>query len=219
MKKLACIYTAAGSMPQMLERVFSEHAQQELTYNHIIDSGLIRDVIANGITPDMEERLHGLFTAARYCRPDLVVCTCSSIGEVAEKHAALHPETKLMRIDEPMCRRAAENYDRIAVMATLESTVLPSCDLIARLAKQSGREVTVMNYTAAEAFAPMIHGDMETATRIVLEKAEELRGKADVLVLAQASMGAFAAKLKQTLGNLPILNSIDCFADYLRDNL
>ena len=76
-----------------------------------------------------------------------------------------------------------------------------------------------MNYTAAEAFAPMIHGDMETATRIVLEKAEELRGKADVLVLAQASMGAFAAKLKQTLGDLPILNSIDCFADYLRDNL
>lgn len=60
---------------------------------------------------------------------DAVLCTCSTIGGVAERQAA-GLGVPVLRVDRPMAAEAAR-YDRIIVVAALRSTVEPTVALIA----------------------------------------------------------------------------------------
>ncbi len=207
MKRIACVYTAIGLHP-IMEKLFSEAVDDEVVFNHIIDSGMIRDVVAaDGITPDIEARLLGLFDSAAAIKPDIVVCTCSSIGEVAEKADALHPEVKILRVDEAMAREAVSKYSKIAVMSTLTTTVLPSCRLVERIAREEGKEVTVVSATANGVRSAQAAGREDLALEDIKKTASELCADgAQILLLAQASMAKYADDLHELLG-IPVLTS------------
>lgn len=214
MKRIACIYTAQGGLDKVVEKELTARLGA-LDFVHITDGALIRDIVAaGGVTPQLKKRTLALFDAACAAEPDLVLCTCSSIGEVAEEAAKLHPETRILRIDYAMARTAAEQYDRVAVMATLATTVGPSVRLIERLAQKKGKAVSVADATAARAFTAMVGGDMDKATEEVLRTAETCRG-AQCIVLAQASMARFADALRTALPGVPLLSSPDTCAELL----
>ena len=108
--------------------------------HHILDSGLIGDLVAaDGMTPQLEKRLTALYDAAATTDADLIIGACSSIGAFTEHYAAEHPEQNILRIDYPMAKYAAENGNKVVVMATLATTVSPSIELVQRLARQIGR--------------------------------------------------------------------------------
>lgn len=218
MKKLACVYTAGGGMPQVMEKVFESKLGQ-IRFNHISDSGMMRDLIADGgVTESTERRLLKLFDAAVGTDPDMVICTCSSIGEVAERAQAAHPEVKILRIDEAMALYAVEHYERIAVIATVETTVGPSCRLLERLAADLGKEISVVSGTAAEAFPLLLEGKKGEALRYIREKAVDLCGEADILLLAQASMCVFAEELSAATGK-PVIGSPELCAQEVAELL
>lgn len=219
MKRITCVHTGMGALPGIMEQKFTE-AVGETRFHHILDSGLIGDVIAaGGVTPEIEERLNGLFSAAAGTQPDVVVSTCSSIGEVAERYAAANPDVRMLRVDYPMARYAAENAGRVAVLATLATTVDPSVRLVQRLAAEMGREVTVVSAVAEGAFEAMISGNMDKATECVIRTAREKCMDADVVLLAQASMSNFMEALRETLGEKTILDSPSTCAGYLKEYL
>ena len=212
--KIACLYTGVG-LHNRIEPLLKQYLGEDVVFNHIMDSGIMRDIIADdGITPKTERRLLSLFKAAVLTEPDLVLCTCSSIGEVAEKAATLYPEVPIVRIDDAMARYAVEHYSRIAVMATLSTTVLPSCRLIERIAAQQGKSVKVVSATAEGAFPLLISGKPEEALERMKKTAAQLCGDADVLLLAQASMEAFAPQLHETTG-VPVFTSPELCAKQL----
>lgn len=219
MLKIACVYTGMGALVDNIEKKFSD-AVGEAKFHHILDSGLIGDVVAaNGMTTQLEARLEALFTAAAGTRPDILVSTCSSIGESAEVFAGKHPDTKVLRIDYPMAKYAAENANKVAVLATLETTVGPSSRLVERLAKEIGREVEVVSATAPGAFEALISGNMAAAAKAVVKTAKELCSDADVILLAQASMANFTDALRDALGDdVIMLDSPTTCAEYLREN-
>ena len=220
MKKITCVYTGLGGLVENIEKIFTE-ACGEVRFHHILDSGLIADVVdAGGVTPLLEKRINALFDAAATTEADVIVSTCSSIGDVARKYAAEHPEENLLSIDYPMAKYAAEKGKKVAVLATLSTTVEPSARLVQNLAREAGREVEIVKAVVPGAFEAMTHGDMKKATELVIKTAKELCKGADMILLAQASMSNFKPALVETLGeSVEFLESPASCAAYLKDSL
>lgn len=219
MKKITCVHTGMGGLPAAIERIFTE-ALGEVKFHHILDSGLIGDVVSSGgITAQIEKRLYALFDAAAATEADVIVSTCSSIGETAEAYAARHPEVKLLRIDYPMAKYAAEKGKKAAVLATLATTVEPSANLVETLAQEAGRKVEVVRAVAPGAFDAIRRGDMPKAEELIRNTAMEECQGADIILLAQASMSAFRSGLEKAFGKeVEFLESPASCAAYLKEN-
>ena len=94
MKRITCVYTGFGGLSDIVEKIFLD-ACGDVCFHHIADSGLIEDILSEGgVTPLLEKRLFALFDAAATTQPDIIVSTCSSIGETTRKYAAMHPELR-----------------------------------------------------------------------------------------------------------------------------
>lgn len=219
MRKIACVYTGLGALPNIIEEKL-KGAVGDCKIHHILDSNLMSDIIAKGCIDDsIEQRLFSLFDAACGTGADLVVCTCSSIGETAEKYMQSHPSANMLRIDYPMAYTSATQCKKVAVLATLETTVMPSCHLIQRLAAENGKEVDVVSSACPGAFEKMIAGDIPGAAAVIVDVAKDLCQGADMIVLAQASMSMFVDALKEALGDVVMLNSPDTCAAYLKETV
>jgi hypothetical protein len=121
-----------------------------------------------------------------------VLVTCSSIGEAAEQ-AGAQVDVPVLRVDAPMAadavRIAADGRGRIAVLATLESTLGPTGRLVERAA--DGAPVTVTTTVVPGAAERADAGDRNGADELIA--AAVRAADADVVVLAQASMAGAAA--------------------------
>ncbi|MBW5480507.1 aspartate/glutamate racemase family protein [Streptomyces bambusae] len=129
-----------------------------------------------------------------------VLCTCSTIGGVAE---ALAPAlgVPVLRVDRPMCAAAVRLGPRIEVLATVASTLAPTAALIE---EEAGPEpVRVRTWLVEGAWACFEADDTAGYLALVAAAADAVTD-ADAIVLAQASM-AGAADLVTT--RIPVLAS------------
>ncbi|MFE6130908.1 aspartate/glutamate racemase family protein [Streptomyces sp. NPDC056437] len=128
-----------------------------------------------------------------------VLCTCSTIGAVAERQA-VRTGVPVLRVDRPMAAAAAA-HERIVVVAALHSTLEPTASLIREEA--AGRRVDLRTVLAGGAWEHFLTGDRERYLDRVAAEVDAVRD-ADVVVLAQASMADAAARTRTAL---PVLSS------------
>jgi hypothetical protein len=93
---------------------------------------------------------------------------------------------------------------RVAVLATLASTVGPTSRLVEQAARDAGVDVQVDTLVVPGAADARDAGDDETADRLVTEAVVRAAEHADVVVLAQATMAAAA---DQAHVSTPVLTS------------
>ncbi|MFD5508481.1 aspartate/glutamate racemase family protein [Streptomyces sp. NPDC127051] len=131
-----------------------------------------------------------------------ILVTCSTIGAVAE---ALEPElgVPVLRVDRPMAAEAVRTGPRVAVLATVESTLVPTVALLTEEAERAGRPVSITTHLITEAWTRFEAGDTAGYLALVAQAADAV-SDADSIVLAQASM-ADASSLATTA--TPILAS------------
>lgn len=179
-----------------------------LVLTHVADPSLLARAIEVGVDQEVHDRVlahvrHLVATGA-----EAVLVTCSSIGEAAEA-AATAVEVPVLRVDQAMAERAVEiaaaAEGRVAVLATLESTLGPTERLLRRVAA-SRPEVVVLSAVVAGAAAARSAGDPGEHDRLVRAAVADATGRADVVVLAQASMAA-AVNQASDLGT-PVLESV-----------
>lgn len=128
-----------------------------------------------------------------------ILCTCSTIGAVAES-AAETIGVPVLRVDRPMASAAAER-ERVVVLAALASTLAPT---LALLAEEAGdRSVEVRTVVVDGAWARFEAGDRDGCLDLVAAAADAVRD-ADVIVLAQTSM---AGAVTRTATRIPVLSS------------
>ncbi|MFE3903522.1 aspartate/glutamate racemase family protein [Streptomyces sp. NPDC059153] len=128
-----------------------------------------------------------------------VLCTCSTIGGVAESAAATIG-VPVLRVDRPMAAAAAER-ERLVVLATQSATLGPT---LALLAEEAGdRPVEVRTVMVDGAWARFEAGDRDGYLDLVAAAVDAVTG-ADVIVLAQASM---ADAVTRTATRIPVLSS------------
>jgi hypothetical protein len=117
----------------------------------------------------------------------VVVCTCSTIGGIAEK-TATGGAFSALRIDRAMADRAVRTGPRVLIVAAVESTLEPTTALIVSAATQAGVGTRPSALLVEEAWAHFQAGDTGRYVETLAAAIRGAVGKADVVVLAQASM-------------------------------
>lgn len=204
MKQVICVHTAMA-LVEPLTKLVAE-LMPEVNVNHIADSSLIKEVIANNeVTPAVRRRLLAYYNAAADAGADVVFNTCSSVGDVAD-YGNQYARIPVFRIDQPMAAEAVAKYDRIGVISTLPTTLDPTCRLLQNEARKAGRAVTLVEGLADGAFAAGQSGDGETHDRLIAEAAGRIASQVDAFVLAQGSMARMEQRLAELTGK-PVLSS------------
>ncbi len=204
MQHVICVHTAMA-LVEPLTKTFQELIP-EVKVDHIADSSLIKEVIANNqVTPAVRRRLLSYYNAAADAGADVVFNTCSSVGDVAD-YGDQYARIPVFRIDRPMAAKAVAGYDRIGVISTLPTTLDPTCRLLLTEAEKAGRQVTLVEGLADGAFAAGQSGDGETHDRLIAEAAQRIASEVDMFVLAQGSMARMEQRLSELTGK-PVLSS------------
>ena len=184
---LALIHTGPLVIPP-LKALTAEHLPGVRVVN-LLDDRIVADIEAAGgeVPPSVTERLYLLARAAVWAGADAILLTCSSISPLAHQVGAV-VGVPVLRIDEAMADAAVAAGRRIAVVATLPTTLEPTCGLIRERAARAGVEVSIARALCREGFELASAGDGDGHDRVVRAAVERLAGEADVVVLAQASM-------------------------------
>ncbi|MER7053898.1 aspartate/glutamate racemase family protein [Streptomyces sp. NPDC000351] len=180
---LALLHTSPVHVPVF--DALRDEAHPGLELRHHVDAELLDRARREGpeaVTEDVRARLRqAVAEGAR-----AVLCTCSTIGAVAE--AAAHGAgVPVLRVDRPMAAAAVAAGPRVVVLAALESTLTPTVALIGEEARRAGRSVEVRTLLVDGAWPRFESGDTEGYLRLVAEAADAVT-HADAIVLAQASM-------------------------------
>lgn len=214
MATVAAFYTAQ-SLVAACSRTFSELLPGSRLIN-IVDDSFISDVISNGgMNEALGRRLLCYFEAAQAARAEYIFSTCSSIGDFIES-ARRFIGIPIVRIDGAMAIDAVTAAERVAVLATLQTTLGPTVRLVRRHAERLGKEVAIVEGLAEGAFEALQAGDDATHDRLILEKALEVDEKADLYLLAQGSMSRMESPLREATGR-PVLTSLRSGLAYLKE--
>ncbi|NUK62415.1 aspartate/glutamate racemase family protein [Streptomyces lunaelactis] len=169
-----------------------------LTLRHLVHEDLLARAGEDGpeaVAPAVAAVLAGAVAQGA----TVVLCTCSTIGAVAEASAA-DLGVPVLRVDRPMAAAAAERR-RIVVVAAVVSTLEPTAALIREEAVD--RIVELRTLLVEGAWERFEAGDRDGYLDAVAAAVDEVR-EADVIVLAQASMADAAAR---TATAVPVLSS------------
>ncbi|WP_339316655.1 aspartate/glutamate racemase family protein [Paenibacillus sp. FSL R10-2734] len=198
MKTVVAIYTGQG-LADPLKAVFQEMLPDCRLVN-IIDDSLIGDVVkAGNVPPGVARRLVQYYHNGEELGADVILNTCSSVGEVVDGARGLIG-VPIVKIDDLMAQKAVEGFDRIAVVATLPSTLEPTMRLIRKKAEEAGKEIEIVNGLAAGAFDALVSGRPAEHDDILLQTALRVAENADAIVLAQGSMARMEQKLREATG-------------------
>ena len=204
MKKVYIIQTSLVSQLE-LNALFAELVPEAKVHN-LVDDSLLHDVMQHGgITPQVIARLCAYVQAAANNGADLIFNQCSSVGEAADIAARL-VSVPVLKVDSPMAERAVELGTKIGIVATVQSTMQPSCQLIRSKAAEAGKRVEIVDYLVDGALAVLLkENNRAKHNAMVLDSVKRAAAECDVIVLAQGSMTVLLPELTEI--SKPVLTS------------
>ncbi|WP_327239373.1 aspartate/glutamate racemase family protein [Streptomyces sp. NBC_01318] len=193
---LALLHTSPVHVPVFEALRDADHPG--LALRHLVHEDLLaraRDAGPDAVRGEIEALLAGAVAEGATA----VLCTCSTIGAVAES-AAESLGVPVLRVDRPMAA-AAVTRDRVVVLAAIDDTLPPT---LALLAEEAGnRCVDIRTVLVEGAWARFRAGDRDGYLDLVAAAADRVTD-ADVIVLAQASMADAATRAAT---RIPVLSS------------
>ena len=186
--KVGLIYTS--TTPELIELVEREVKKQLGDGVELVsweDPSVLGEAREAGyVTTAAAARLIGMYMEAAASGVDAMLNLCSSVGEVADaaQDVARFIGIPIVRVDEEMCREAVRRGKRIAVMATLPTTLEPTKNTVLRVAREMGRRVELVDALVEGAFGL----DQEQFKARMAETAATVAGGCDVILFAQGSM-------------------------------
>ena len=212
-KKLFLVHTSATLVP-----IFEQLCKTKLpgvNVCNMVDDSLIKDVIANGcLRPPTAKRVIQLVAAAEEAGAEYILVTCSSIGRAVETAAGLS-RVPVLRVDRPMAEKAVVMGQRIGVIATVQTTLEPTADLVQRCAAEKDKDIKLTMRLCEGAFEALMNGDAAKHDSMVKAALRDLMTEVDVITLAQASMARVVDALPDAEKRVPILASPPLAIDYL----
>jgi Asp/Glu/hydantoin racemase len=204
-KTLGLIHTSATLIP-VFQQLCSELLPDVNVFN-IVDDSLIKDVISKGeMTSTTARRVVDYVGSAEAAGADYIMVTCSSIGAAVETAASL-TKVPVLRVDQPMADLAVKTGRKIGVIATLPTTLAPTCDLVRRRAALAGKEIELTSRLCEGAFEALMSGNAARHDALVADALRELSTQVDVVLLAQASMARVVQTLDASEKRVPIIAS------------
>jgi Asp/Glu/hydantoin racemase len=167
---------------------------------NLVDDSLLPDVMEAGeVTQPVKERMKLLFEAGEAAGADAIFSVCSSLGPGTD-FAKPFVSIPVVKIDDAMALRAAESGTRIGVMATVPTTLGPTCDLIQQKADSLDKKIEVTPCLVQGAFEKLMGGSKDEHDRMVCAAAKDLSASVDIIAFAQASMTRLAPRISGDTG-------------------
>ncbi len=216
-KTIVAIYTGKG-LADPLQKVINA-TLPDFRLISLIDDNIIGECVKNGgVSQETEDRLMAYYRCAEEMGADVILNTCSSVGDVVYK-ARKTMKTPIVRIDEAMAQLAVRQFSRIAVMATLPTTLEPSMRLVQIEADKIGKKVEVVNGLAEGAFDALGAGHPEQHDAILKETVMRLASKEKVecILLAQGSMARMEQALRDAVPGVAVYASPQLCADAIKE--
>ncbi len=195
---LALLHTSPVHVP-VFEALRDRH-HPGTALRHLVREDLLARARNEGTGPVADE-VAGAVAAAAAGGARAVLCTCSTLGAVAEA-AAARAGVPVLRVDRPMAAAAAR-LERVAVVAALAATVGPTVALIREEAARSRTDPRLRTHLVPGAWHRFASGDREGYLDAVARAVDAVRD-ADAVLLAQASMADAAERARTAL---PVLSS------------
>ena len=172
----------------------------DMTLNHVVVPELLARAQAHGVDDVHVETTRLL---AAMCDDDAAVCTCTTLGPIADDLGG----DNLLRIDRPVMEYACAQGPRILVAICLEATRGSTCDLLAKCADLAGVAITPEVVFIDTAWPHFENGDIDLFAEEIASVISDsvANGEFDCVVLAQASMHV-AEPLLQDL-TVPVVSS------------
>lgn len=184
---------------------------------HAVDEGLLADARANGLTDTIKQSVLNDLNRLADQAVDLIVCTCSTLGDVAEGLQD-HLSVPVLRVDRPMCAQAIAQGGSILVAATLKSTLSPTENLLLNEARRQGQPAHIEMFLCQTAWPYFEAGDLAAyhadIARSIKARLDQPHAPVDTLIFAQASMAPAADHLSDPL--LTLLTSPNSLVTYLQ---
>lgn len=204
MKTVVAIHTAMP-MVEPTKELFAQHLPDVRLIN-IVDDSLIQDVIRFGaVTSKVKRRLLNYYFSAVDAGADVIFNTCSSVGDVAQAARDLL-DIPIVKIDDAMAGEAVKRFDRIGVLATLQTTLSPTGRLLKYFSESLGKKVIITEQLADGAFEAVVSGNKQLHDELILQAAAKIKDSVEVFVLAQGSMARMEKQLVELTGK-PVLSS------------
>ena len=216
--KVGLIYTSTTpELTWLVEREVKKQLGEGVEMVSYQDPSILAEVREAGyVTAAPAARLIGMYMEAVKEGVDAVLNLCSSVGEVADcaQDAARYIGVPIVRVDEEMCREAVRRGNRIAVMATLPTTLEPTKNTVLRVAREMGKHVELIDALVDGAFGL----DQEQFKERMAKKAGEVADEAEVILFAQGSM-AYCEEYIADMYQKTVLSSPIFGAKALKDAL
>jgi hypothetical protein len=188
----------AGANVAVFETLAAEAAPR-LTRHHEVMADLLARAERMGFDDALGRDLRRLLAEIAEGRPRLVLCTCTTLGGLAERLGA-EIGLAVERIDRALAETALETGGRILILAATPATLRPTGDLFRAVATDLGLTPKIELRLVEGAWPLFLRGDLAGYHDTIAAAARELTESADVIVLAQVSM----APAKARLGDLAV---------------
>lgn len=200
MKKIAVIHTTSATINSIDSLIKEKMNDTEII--NFLDDSILKDMAAGEHYQLVEKKWFTYAEFAEESGADAVLSACSTVGEIAE---AANEKLKIpvYRIDEAMAVKAVESGNKIAVFATLPSTLMPTKRLVERKAREDRKACTVTENLVEGAYQRLMSGDKEGHDKAIADAVLKVIDLVDVVVLAQASMAsALSAMNKEQMSKV-----------------
>jgi len=186
-KILTVLHTGLTTVP-VIGRLTKELLQPDVIVRNVVDDSLLIDTRKAGyMTDDVALRIVSYVQLAESHGSDCVLFACSSVGPAADM-AAGKVRIPVLKIDEPMAEAAVTKGPKIAILATVGTTLAPTLALVEKAAKERGARVEIKTFLSDKAFDALTDGDVAAHNRLLINDIVNCAKSFSVVVLAQASM-------------------------------
>jgi Asp/Glu/hydantoin racemase len=161
---------------------------------NVVDDTLLSYAREHGVDDALRRRMRNYFSSAADAGAQVILNACSSVGETVDTARDFVP-VPILKIDEEMASTAVCAGRRIAVLATVASTLGPTGRLLRKQAEASKRQIEIDEVLCDGAFDLLIAGKTDEHDRRVSDAVLKAAQNHDVLVFAQASMSRLVPML------------------------
>jgi hypothetical protein len=190
---IAVLHTSPATI-EVFGRLLRERLPGRRLIN-ILDDSILPELRDNGgdvarILP----RWRSYVRIARDQGAGLILNACSSIGTLC---VPLEAELgiRIVRVDAAMAREAVSRGSRIAVVATLGTTLRPTCELLEATARTAGSSPVIEPVLVEGAYEALVAGDQAGHDDRLAAALAQSAERSEVVVLAQASMARVLPRL------------------------
>lgn len=192
---IAFLHTSTVHIPTFQKLI--DDIDPSILVRHEVDESLLEDAVAHGITEQLGRKVESAMQLAASSGAEVVVCTCSSIGALAEKSLQTSACVS-MRVDRAMADLAIDSSQRILIVAAVESTLEPTRLLLEESSTKIGKFPHLSIALVEQAWFLFEASKMDAYYDCIEKFIQVKHHGYDSIVLAQASMAPVAQRFQNS---------------------